>query len=142
MAPVANKTQSRFLNGVFEIGSHYIYFLNTNTIILFISFRLGDTFVIMVTAKNVNFQPFFHFFLQNYPLNIFSFSFFSYNLVYWNPKHHKHGFRHQNQATSCLAGKDIAKSLNYGGHLGKWRLQKKLTLFSPITQNFLKALDV
>ena len=30
----------------------------------------------------------------------------------------------------------------YGGHLGKWRLEKKLGKFRPSTQNFLMTLDV
>ena len=112
MAPVAKETPSKFLNYVFEIELPYIYFLNTKTIILFVTFSLRITLVIMIIPKNVifsYFQLFFHLFLENFSISIYLSNFFLQDPVYLIPKHQKHGYENQNQGFSCLVGRDIAK---------------------------------
>ena len=63
MASVANETPSGFLNDVFEIELHHIYFLKTQTTISIVTFSLGITLVIMIITKNVIFELFFAIFL-------------------------------------------------------------------------------
>ena len=59
MASVATETPSGFLNDVFEIELHNIYFVKTQTTISIVTFSLGITLVIMIITKNVIFELFF-----------------------------------------------------------------------------------
>ena len=149
MAPVAKETPSKFLNYVFEIELPYIYFLNTKTIILFVTFSLRITLVIMNIPKKRHFQlflaifsPFLGKFQHQYILIQF---FFDRILFIGFLSIRNMGMKIKIRVLAALQAEILQNDSNAPkSRRPSWKMAavKKGGKFRRSTQNFLKALDV
>ena len=119
---------SQFLNALYQQYLFQIFLYSKNQLAQKMKMRekilIFNSFIYDITSKH----KLFHFFLCALVLLDFSVSktLIMIPILYF----------------MYLLGSNWDFHQKYGGHLGKWRLEKKLGKFRPSIQNFLMPLDV